>query len=216
MTPGAHTGRRPAGGLALAVAALAIFCVPAAAAQQPQFKSAPDEGGIVTERLEPLAPGDGAEGEADGEVEGEVTQDEGFEGFEPRPFKPAPFKTEDLPMVPELIPPIETVRQAGARLRQLDKMTGQSETVEVGAGEEVMLDRLRVRLEACRAPEDNAERGTMAFLKIWDSKDPAAGPVFSGWMFAESPALSAMDHPRYDLWVMRCTTASGEGSTASR
>lgn len=209
MTPRANTGRRPAVGFALAAAAIAIFCVPAAAAQQPQFKSAPDEGGIVTERLEPLAPGDGAEGEA----EGEVTQ-EG--GFEPTPFKPAPFKSEDLPMVPELIPPIQTVRQAGARLRQLDKMTGQSETVEVAAGEEVMLDRLRVRLEACRAPEDNAERGTMAFLKIWDSKDPAAGPVFSGWMFAESPALSAMDHPRYDLWVMRCTTASGEGSTASR
>ena len=187
---------------AVAATALALLCAPAAAAQQPSFEPAPGEEGIVTEKLEPLTP------EAQAEGEGDVSRDERF--------KPAPFKTPEIPMVPELIPPVETVQKPGARLRQLDKMTGQAETVEVAAGEEVMLDRLRVRLEACRAPEGNGEHGTMAFLKIWDSKDPLASPVFSGWMFAESPALSAMDHPRYDVWVMSCTTASGEGSTASR
>jgi hypothetical protein len=31
-------------------------------------------------------------------------------------------------------------------------------------------------------------------------------PVFSGWMIASSPALSAMDHPRYDVWILRCDT----------
>jgi hypothetical protein len=194
-----------AGPLALA-AALAMLCIPAAAAQQPTFEPAPGEEGIVVEKLDPLASEGEAEGEAEGE--GEATRD--------GRFKPAPFKTPEVPMVPELIPPVETVQKAGARLRQLDKMTGQSETVEVAAGEEVMLDRLRVRLEACRAPEDNGEHGTMAFLKIWDSKETSESPVFSGWMFAESPALSAMDHARYDVWVMSCTTVSGDGSTASR
>ena len=121
-------------------------------------------------------------------------------------------RTPEAPVVPERIEPVETVLKPGAQVRQLDKMTGQSETVEIAAGEEVMVDRLRVRLEACRAPGDNAEHGTMAFLKVWDSKEEAGDPVFSGWMFAESPALSAMDHPRYDVWVISCTTSSGEAA----
>ena len=191
-----HLTPRSGWPVATALAA-AVICAPAAGAQQPQDGSA--SGGIVTERLEPLTPS---------EEEGIVPRDERF--------KPAPFKTPEMPMVPELIAPVDTVLKAGARLRQLDKMTGQAETVELAAGEEAMVDRLRVRLEACRAPEDNAEHGTMAFVKVWDSKEEAGEPVFSGWMFAESPALSAMDHPRYDLWVMSCITASGDGSTASR
>lgn len=176
-----------------ALAALLGVTAPAAGAQQPQDGS---QGGIVTEELAPLTP------------EGVVPRDERF--------KPAPFKTPEVPMVPERIEPVATVPKPGARLRQLDKMTGRAETVEIAAGGEVIVDRLRVRLEACRAPEDNAEHGTMAFVQVWDMKEPQAPPVFSGWMFAESPALSAMDHPRYDLWVMSCTTSAGEASSASR
>lgn len=179
-----------------ALAALLGVTAPAAGAQQPQEGGQAGQGGIVTEELAPLIP------------EGVVPRDERF--------KPAPFKTPEIPVVPERIEPVATVLKPGARLRQLDKMTGRVETVELAAGEEVMVDRLRVRLEACRAPEDNAEHGTMAFVQVWDMKDPEAPPVFSGWMFAESPALSAMDHPRYDLWVMSCTTSSGEASSASR
>jgi hypothetical protein len=36
-------------------------------------------------------------------------------------------------------------------------------------------------------------------------------PVFSGWMIASSPALNAMDHPRYDVWLLRCQTEAAEG-----
>lgn len=185
----------------LALVAASLMGAPAAGAQQPQQEDGTGDG-IVTEKLEPLTPQGAAPGE----------------GVEPRDsrFKPAPFKAPEVPMVPEIIPPVETGLKAGARLRQLDKMTGEAETVEVAAGAEMVIDRLRVRLEACRAPEDNAEHGTKAYLKIWDTQDPEAPPVFSGWMFAESPALSAMDHPRYDLWVMSCITESGEGSSASR
>lgn len=175
------------------LATLLGVTAPAAGAQQPQDGSS---GGIITEELAPLTP------------EGVVPRDERF--------KPAPFKTPEMPMVPERIEPVPTVLRPGARLRQLDKMTGRSKTVELAAGQEAMIDRLRLRLEACRAPEDNAEHGTMAFLQVWDMKDPEAPPVFSGWMFAESPALSAMDHPRYDLWVMSCITSAGEASSASR
>jgi hypothetical protein len=145
---------------------------------------------------------------------------EPVEGAEPdaedgNRFKRAPFKAPEIPSQPILIQPVDTALRPGAQMRQLDKMTGRTQTFEIAAGTEQMVDRLRIRLEACRAPEDNAQHGTMAFVQIWDTKREDEAPAFSGWMFAESPALSAMDHPRYDLWVISCTTASGEAPTAS-
>jgi hypothetical protein len=117
------------------------------------------------------------------------------------------------PVVP--IEPTPTALRAGARLRELDKMTGHTKTFEIGVGEAREVDRLRIQLEACRSPEGNDIHGTMAFLKVWDTKYSEANAAFSGWMFAESPALSALDHPRYDLWVISCTTSDG-ATSASR
>jgi len=167
----------------------------------PLFAQESGEGEIVTEQLEPLGPA----GEAAGE-----------DGVAPdNRFKPAPFRTLEIPQQAEPIEPVETAERGGVRMRQLDKMTGRTQTFEIAAGTEEMADRLRVRLEACRSPDDNAQHGTMAFVQIWDTKRAGDTPVFSGWMFAESPALSALDHPRYDVWVISCTTSSGEAPAAS-
>jgi len=160
-------------------------------------------GEITTEKLEPLEPaGDGDSASEDG-----ATRD--------GRFKPAPFRTLEAPEQAEQIEPVETVARGSARMRQLDKMTGRARSFEIAAGTEEMVDRLRVRLEACRSPDDNALHGTMAFVRIWDTRLEAEPPVFSGWMFAESPALSALDHPRYDVWVISCTTSAGEAAAAS-
>lgn len=102
----------------------------------------------------------------------------------------------------------ETTFNRGAQVRQLDKMTGQIETYEIAVGQTLQVARLRVRLEACRAPADGTRHGTIAFLKIWDTKIADQDAVFSGWMFAKSPALSALDHQRYDFWVIKCTTSA--------
>ena len=175
-------------------AILAMLAAPALVAQN---TGAP-AGKIETERLEPLD-----------RPEGSRRDDAGGR------FKLAPFRTLVLPTEPELIEPVETAPREGARLRQLDKMTGRTQTFEIAAGSQQMSDRLRIRLAACRSPDDNAQHGTMAFLQIWDTGRDGAEPVFSGWMFAESPALSALDHPRYDVWVISCTIASGEAPVAS-
>ena len=59
-------------------------------------------------------------------------------------------------------------------------------------------------------PEETPENA--AFLEIFQLTDgKEKQKVFSGWMFASSPALSALDHPVYDIWVLRC-----ESSTASK
>ncbi|MEM6906168.1 MAG: DUF2155 domain-containing protein, partial [Pseudomonadota bacterium] len=128
-------------------------------------------------------------------------------------FKRAPFRTyrdHVGPRLPEAIEGPQTRSQGGVTLRFLDKMTGRIETVEVETSSERLLGtRIRVRADACRSPEAGEAGGDIAFLKIWDTRQ-VEEPAFSGWMFAESPSLSALDHPRYDVWVIRCITTSGE------
>ncbi len=104
----------------------------------------------------------------------------------------------------EPIDPIATVETTAGMLRALDKMTGDVTDIDMGVREQRQVYRLVVELGACRAPEDGSGAGTMGFVKIWDTKGEAPELVFSGWMFADSPALSAMDHPRYDVWLVTC------------
>jgi hypothetical protein len=160
----------------------------------------------------------------DGQDTGEAGLQDGLPVWDRSPdgrFHRAPEGSETAPSTataPGPVVPIDpppTDLRAGARLRELDKMTGQTKTFEIGVGETREVDRLRIQLEACRSPEGNDMHGTMAFLKVWDKKYSDAEAAFSGWMFAESPALSALDHPRYDLWVISCTT-SALGTEASR
>lgn len=89
-----------------------------------------------------------------------------------------------------------------AELRVLDKVTGSVSdlTMPVGTMQEVGL--LRVSLQECRAPKANPNGDAYALLSILYREDP--DPVFFGWMIASTPALNAMDHPRYDVWVLRC------------
>ncbi len=157
-----------------------------------------------------------------GDVEIEVKQLEhlaGTQGPDEEPqnsrFIQAPFTTPGPSGPAVLIDPVETTQREGARMRQLDKMTALTRTFDIATDTEMMVDRLSVRLDACRSPADNAQHGTMAFVQIRDTKRAGEAPVFSGWMFADSPALSALDHPRYDVWVISCTTSPGDAPVAS-
>jgi len=89
-------------------------------------------------------------------------------------------------------------------LRWLDKLTGETADIELALGQEAASGRLTIRLDACRYPADNPTSDAEAHLTILDGSLP--DPVFTGWMVASSPALSALDHPRYDVWVLRCVT----------
>lgn len=96
----------------------------------------------------------------------------------------------------------ETEQANGALLRALDKVSGQSTDIEVDAGGEAKFGALTVRMSECRFPAGDANSDAFAHLTITDGA--SAKPLFDGWMVASSPALSALDHPRYDVWVIRC------------
>ncbi len=98
-----------------------------------------------------------------------------------------------------------------AVLQGLDKVTARISTIEAPLGRTVVFGTLRITAHAChkRPPEEPPE--SSAFLDIVDVKpgQPPA-PLFTGWMFASSPALSALEHPVYDVWVIDCSAAAPE------
>ena len=117
----------------------------------------------------------------------------------------------------------------GAHLRALDKITGNATDVTAKLGETIKFGRISITVRACyQAPPEDAPESE-AFLEIHSlgaaqdkpladlgpqkekPKPVAAGPdapLFSGWMFASSPGLNALEHPVYDVWVISCTTAA--------
>ncbi|MBU3029337.1 DUF2155 domain-containing protein [Paracoccus marinaquae] len=96
----------------------------------------------------------------------------------------------------------EVARADGALLRGLDKISGRTSDIRLGVGEAVRYGRLEVRLGECRYPAGNPSSDAFAQLTVTDLSQNVT--LFSGWMIASSPALSALDDARYDVWVISC------------
>ena len=97
-----------------------------------------------------------------------------------------------------------------ATLAGLDKITGRITRFDVYIDETVLFGALEITPRACydRPATDTLQR-TSAFLEVDQrSLDGTAKRIFTGWMFADSPALSAVDHPVYDVWLIECKTST--------
>jgi len=90
----------------------------------------------------------------------------------------------------------------GAVLRALDKANGKTVDVTIPAGLTSDVFGLDVFMVECRYPVQNPTGDAWAFLVVREDGDQDI--AFQGWMVASSPALNALDHPRYDVWVLRC------------
>ena len=91
------------------------------------------------------------------------------------------------------------------KLQSLDKTTARTMTFEARVGSTIQYGPLYIKVQACRKAPPVEQPESAAFLQVWEvTHDKKANWVFSGWMFASSPALSAMDHPIYDVWVIDC------------
>ncbi|WP_244642040.1 DUF2155 domain-containing protein [Allgaiera indica] len=105
-------------------------------------------------------------------------------------------------------PRMETVKvtQApGGVVRWLDKVSGQTVDVSLKDGQSKTEGRLTIKLTQCRYPVEDPSSNAFAYLIIHDSL--VKKPIFQGWMIASSPALDPLDSPRYDVWLLRCTTS---------
>jgi len=92
-----------------------------------------------------------------------------------------------------------------ANLQGMDKVTARISSFEATIGETIRFGNLEIVVRACRKRPPEEQPESAAYLEIHEIK--AGKPrrkVFDGWMFASSPALSAMEHPVYDVWVVDC------------
>jgi hypothetical protein len=99
------------------------------------------------------------------------------------------------------------------KLQGLDKSVGRTVTFETTVGSTIQYGPLFIKIHACREAPPIEKPESAAFLQIWEVPpgQEKSEWVFSGWMFASSPALSAMDHPVYDVWVLDCTGREDPG-----
>lgn len=96
-----------------------------------------------------------------------------------------------------------------AVLQGLDKITARVSRIEAPIGTPVRFGTLEILAKRCekRPPEETPE--TTVYLDITEHRPgEAAVQLFSGWMFASSPAVSALEHPVYDVWVIDCKNAT--------
>lgn len=110
-----------------------------------------------------------------------------------------------------------------AMLQGLDKVTARVSPVEAPLDTPIQFGRLEITVRACRETPPTEPPESAAFLEIRElppKSEEGRPPVdlFSGWMFASSPALSALEHPVYDVWVVDCTApierpAGAQGGT---
>ena len=111
----------------------------------------------------------------------------------------------------------ETIAEPVALLLGLDKITARVSKFEAQVGAPAQFGTLSVRVRDCEKnpPEETPE--SAAFVEIDEMRpgEKVAKRLFSGWMFASSPALSGLEHPVYDVVLLDCKAASGSSRTAS-
>ncbi len=123
-----------------------------------------------------------------------------------------------LPVFAEEAPAYEPKKFAV--LQTLDKLTARTASVTVPVGKPTAVGPLFLDVKSCQKTPPTELPEAAAFIQVWEAKpkpkvkkkakraadnEAPSQWVFSGWMFASSPALSAMNHPIYDVWVKDCT-----------
>ena len=102
-------------------------------------------------------------------------------------------------------------------LRALDKITARITEIELPIETETRFGTLVINAKYCRTRPPIETPETFAYLEIDNVKRSGErSRVFEGWMVASSPALNALEHAVYDVWVIDCKMASPDSPASSR
>ena len=105
----------------------------------------------------------------------------------------------------------EKISNPVAEFTGLDKITGQIRTFDVLIDETVQFGALQLTPRVCYSRPPTEPPRTTVFVEVDEvTLDRRIQRIFSGWMFADSPGLNAVDHPIYDVWLTDCKTSSAE------
>lgn len=103
----------------------------------------------------------------------------------------------------------ETISNPIAAFSGLDKITGRITNFDVYIDETVQFGALQITPRVCYTRPPTETQRTSVFVEV-DQVSLKGGSerIFTGWMFADSPALNAIDHPVYDIWLVDCKQQS--------
>ncbi|OLP58436.1 glycosyl hydrolase family 5 [Xaviernesmea oryzae] len=110
------------------------------------------------------------------------------------------------------LPPLASaarVSNSVAVFSGIDKITGRITTFDVYIGETVQFGALQVTPRVCYSRDDTEAPKTTTFVEVDEiTLDRKIRRIFTGWMFADSPGLNAVEHPVYDVWLKDCKAKS--------
>ena len=116
-----------------------------------------------------------------------------------------------LMLLAGLVVPAEaaTISNPIAAFSGLDKITGRITNFDVYIDETVQFGALQITPRVCYTRPPTETQRTSVFIEV-DQVSLKGGSerIFTGWMFADSPALNAIDHPVYDIWLVDCKQTS--------
>ena len=91
----------------------------------------------------------------------------------------------------------------------IDKITGETHTFDVYIDETVKFGQLEITPRVCYSRPATEEPKTTSFLEVDEiTLNRRIRRIFTGWMFAESPGLNAIEHPINDVWLVTCKQTS--------
>lgn len=103
--------------------------------------------------------------------------------------------------------PTQKIENARAVFSGLDKITGRTISFDAAIGETVQFGALRVTARACYTRPPTEPTNTDAFVEVDEvTLKGEIKRIFTGWMFASSPGLHAVEHPIYDVWLTDCAS----------
>lgn len=99
----------------------------------------------------------------------------------------------------------EKIENRVAVFSGIDKITGRIITFDVYVDETVQFGALQVTPKVCYTRPETEAPKTTTFVEVDEiTLDKKIRRIFSGWMFADSPGLNAVEHPIYDIWLKDC------------
>ena len=155
---------------------------------------------------QPLAPPPGSPGVARPGQPPDQRQPPGLPGQQRPPGTPQPANTAPQPG-DEIImePPAQKITNPTAVFSGLDKITGRIISFEVAVNETVRFGALEVTPRVCYTRPPTLSPNTDAFIEVDElTLQGELRRIFTGWMFAASPGLNAVEHPIYDVWLSDC------------
>lgn len=119
----------------------------------------------------------------------------------PQPANTAPQPGDEV--ITE--PPAQRIANGTAVFSGLDKITGRIISFDVAINETVQFGALQVVPRVCNTRPPTETANTNAFIEVAEvTLQGEVRRIFTGWMYASSPGLHAVEHPIYDIWITDC------------